>query len=399
MKTKYSTDTNPVALKATNYLFDGLASPQRFEKITETPFSMIDGALGDAYTASCMFHYTKNELWWDLFIERVALLVKALQTYRFDYEGLLGGLSGLAYVLQISRRNDDEFSNAIASLQNRIITLAERRLWNLHNDIGTKRDDYDFSLGLAGTAYYLFTAGGEGLPLAKRICDEFATRTVSSFPASFWTCSQDIDKTMVENFPELSAGMRDLGFAHGLGSVIFTLKQGYRVFNNENYIQAAKTLCTVFVDDIHMHNREGISYYQTPSPLKGVDTNSQIARQAWCYGTPSLEIAVSGEQILEEKIYSSLTYDQSYFDPKTGDFDEMGVCHGVAGRQYIANRLSLKTGAGWKDTIDSHISDFIDKDLADADLSFWHGAGGTLAVHNAHVFDCDYAPALTILGI
>ncbi|MDK8536656.1 lanthionine synthetase LanC family protein [Corynebacterium propinquum] len=383
---------------ATRHLFEGLNSRRRMELIEHTPFSMIDGVLGDAYTISSIYHYTQDDSWWNLFLKRIQALIDVLRSHRFDAEGLLGGLSGLAYLLHVSKRSDGEFNNAISSLADRITTLAERRMWKVRNSIGVSREDYDFSTGLAGTAHFLFSVGGQGYPIARKICDGFLERARQPFPDSFWTCAGDLGERMIENNPRLSSGMRDLGFAHGISSVITTLKRGFGVFREKEYLDAAEKLCDHFIDDLQRHNNQGISYYEYPFQLDKGKSLSPLSRQAWCYGLPGLQVAIAGIPTLEEKIYSLLDYPDSYLDPVAGDFDGMGLCHGIAGRQYVSDQLSLPASESWLDGMKLHIRGFLGGDPLSTNLSFWEGIGGTLAVMSAYEKEINYAPALGVLG-
>ncbi|MCQ9344099.1 lanthionine synthetase LanC family protein [Corynebacterium kozikiae] len=396
MTTIHSTEPTMMAI---DYLYSGLTSPKRVKVVGKSPFSMIDGNLGDAYTASTMFHYTNDERWWEFLIDQVSSLTSLLRKNRFDQEGLLGGLSGLAFLLNRSKRNDSDFKRAIDSLLGRINTLTERRLWTVHNSIGVKRENYDFALGLSGTAHFLFSIGEKGLPLAKKICDEMADRSKDCFPDCYWTCANDLDSSMVENIPGLVSGLRDLGFAHGVSSVINTLKCGYQVFNENRYLHAAEEICEIFVENIKQNDGQGISYYEIPSPLQETPLSSPLARQAWCYGIPSLEISIAGLRTLKENIYSCLEYPNSYFDPIEGHFEDMGLCHGVAGRQYIADKLQLPVGGTWQVDMRKHVDSFLTRHQTETDLSFWHGIAGTLAVTVAIDSKMSYAPAMEVLGV
>lgn len=392
--------TNDVSVIA-DQLFTGLSSKQRRSVIERTPFSMIDGAMGDAYTASCMYYYTQDEKWWNLLLSHTEMMVDTLRTHRFDQEGLLGGLSGIAYLLNASKRSSEEFVSAVQGLTGRITVLVERRMLSMSNRVGVRREDYDFAQGIAGTAHFLFSVGEAGFATARRICDWFAQMSTRSFPENFWTSSIDLDEDMIRQNPELNAGMRDLGLAHGIGAVIATLKKGYEVFQDPRYLTAAKHLCDAYIVNMATHEGKGISFYETPSfdgELSEV-IPSPIARQAWCYGTPSMEVAIAGCPELEHQIYSTLSYGEDYFDPDLGHFNEPGVCHGIPSRWYIAEKLNLPCGDNWKSEMQQQINDFLHKDANESDLSFWHGIGGTLAVWFAAETTKTYAPALEILGV
>lgn len=395
-----STTRTPIALEHLDaHLFEGLSSDHRTERISHSPFSMIDGALGDAYTASALYHATEDQKWWDLLMNRVSTLVEVLRTRRFDQGGLLGGLSGMAYLLTVSRRNEEEFSNALSRLNSRISTLAERKLWDLHRSIGKRREDYDYAVGLAGIAHYLFVADEQYRGLAKQICNEFAELSLQPLPHSFWTGAADLDPAMVKHTPELGNGMRDLGFAHGIAGVVAVLKVGHKVFEDPSYLTAATRLMDVLVADIAKHNHSGLSYFQTPSPASNPPRPSTKSRQAWCYGTPSAEISAAGCQLLEQQLNSSLVHGKDYFDPQLGSFNDSGLCHGVAGRQYLADQLGFAASASWLEHVENQITHFLSGPSTGVDLSFWHGIGGTTAVWAGRESSHGYAPALTILGV
>lgn len=395
--------TTPHAVSTLEYLeshlFTGLTSDARSKQIRNTPFSMIDGALGDAYTASCLHHVTEKPKWRELFETRIGQLAQVLRTHRFDQEGLLGGLSGMGYVLLASRRDDADFSNALASLTARIETLSERRLWQLSKRVSKRREDYDHALGLAGTAYFLFYRSGPALQIAESICQKFSELATRDMPESFWTCATDLDPAMIAHAPEASNGIRDLGFAHGIAGVVATLRRGYEVFGNQDYLDAAERLCQTLINDVAHHGGEGASYFQLPHVDADQEHPAVKARQAWCYGVPGIEIAVAGCRPLEHAVQQALRRGDDYFDPQLGAFDDGGLCHGIPGRRYLADRANLPSSPGWDRRINAQVEVFVNHPPTETDLSFWHGIGGTLSVWSAVQRDGEYAPALSVLGV
>lgn len=379
-------------------LYSSLTTNVRCAEISQTPFSMIDGALGDAYTASSFYYLTEDDKWWDLFTSRVSLLAEVLRNQRFDQAGLLGGLSGMAYVLAMSRRSEGEFTQALSSLNTRITDLGTKQLWNLHSSVGKRREDYDYAVGLSGIAYYYLAAGHSHIPLAQKICDEFTELSRQPLPNSFWTDASDLDPAMITQTPELGSGMRDLGFAHGIAGVIAVLNMGYHYFGKSDYLTAATALMDVVVKDINEHDNLGPSYFQTPHPVNGHPYPSLQARQAWCYGTPSVELAAAGNSQLQQQLNMSLIHGDDYFDPHLGYFNESGLCHGVAGRQYVADQLRLPMANSWSDDLDQYIHEFLSETSDHKDVSFWHGLGGAAAVWAGKHSQRGYPPALTILG-
>lgn len=389
----------PTLMRLEEKLFIGLSSRERKDQVTKHPFSMIDGSLGDAYTASCFYHITGDDKWWKLLLEQTGTLASYLRSVRFDEGGLLGGLSGMAFVLQASRRSEEDFSNALAGLNTRIHYLVDKKLWNLRSEVSKRRQDYDYAVGVTGIAYWAFFMGGKHLALAEKICRQLVDLVQEELPGCFWTAASDLEPDLLVQLPETNKGLRDLGFAHGICGVIRLLQLASETFNDASFETAADKLFSVLLNDIAFYSGTGVSFFETPLAAGEPKNPSHKSRQAWCYGLPSVELAAFGSQHRQQCLDQVLNLQEDYLDPQQGFFDETGICHGIAGRQYLADQLGSLCGEYWKTDLHSQIHAFLDLPCSESDLSFWHGIGGSASVWAGMHDDKNYAPALAILGI
>lgn len=375
-----------------------ITSEERNALVEQTPFSLIDGYLGDAYTAASFAAVYDSEEWREIFLQRIELLIEVLKYQRFDDATLLGGLSGLVFLLSTSRTVPEEFGSAIEVLTRRIRDLSDRKLRLLDEQVSMRRSHYDYASGVAGVAYLGLSCESDRMrDYATKIVQKLAEYALGDFPENFWTAANDLDEQLIDRMPQASRGVRDLGFAHGIGGVLRVLALASDGEKGGDYEQAFSNLYQQLLRDIERRNYEAVGYFDLPDEGGDAAIRTPNARNAWCYGLPSVELALSGRPEGQE-LTAILKPNASYLQPADGGFNGLGVCHGIAGRIYLADKLGTSYGDQWDSGIASQVTEFVSGGRAPECLSFWHGMGGTLSVIAGREAS-RYPHQLSILGV
>lgn len=385
-------------------LYEDLSSPAWRGRATACPFDIDTSVLGDAFTSLSMLHHTSDTRWAALLNQQVSELTDTLYAMPFSRLGVMDGIGGLLLALSIADTYPgavDISTDTVAALESRLTRLAEDAMGRLRSGIGASFWDYGYGTGLAGLAHHLFVLG-RAPRLAQRICDLFADMAESSFPEGFWTPAAELSAETVEAYPELMFGERDLSFGLGVTGIISVLNDAHRNTGNERYLDAASLMLSEVIEDLGHYGGAAISRFQVPSCTGTSVSPTDAEGHTWFSGLPALEMAVAGSDRLTDEFYPSCQPDDAYLDATSGNFDSIGLCHGLAGRLYLADVVGLEEASTWATDLEGALHRYVELDRDDphrVSADFWDGAGGAAAVWFGRTGADGHAPALRVLGV
>lgn len=387
-------------------LYLDLMGVQRWDEAPVSPFDMDEGLLGDAYTACAVFWSTQEQRWLDLAQSKVDSLVEVMREVPVDFDGLLGGHAGLAYLFQASGTELRAPESFLPVLDRRTEAYSTVTMGRVFTDGQIDRRRFDYARSLAGVAHLKLQVP-ETVSQAVRICRFLADLGQRPFPGPFWSPRGDLGDEVIHAFPDLAFGGRDLGFQSGLAGVISVLLEAAVVTGEEEYRGIAADLTRQALDDLASHGGAGTSRYQRPPFHRGA-RDAPVAPFTWAEGVPGLQLAVSWDAALDRQVKDALRYTDEYFVPELGGFSRPGLTDGVAGRLYLADEVKLPSYPGWVPYLDrvleGYVADRSEHAGGRPGPGFLTGIGGVVAVllgHRSRYRGGDgrgHAPVLSVLG-
>lgn len=391
-------DLRSSAAGLTDVLYRDLTDPTRREQAEIAPFARATGSLGDAFTASCLFHATEAPRWKGLFEKLVGQLAEAVHTRRTDRAGLSNGLTGLLLLLDTADERMTVPPGLQDVLEHRVTVLADQLIIRVRSGFGADRLDYSFSTGLSGIAHRLMVARRDRR-LVERICDLFAELAAKPFPDSFWTSTAALPWAVASREAVLTFGARDLSFGMGITGVVSILRRAAAVLHVVRYRNAASLLLDEITRDIDCHGGHGMSRFQSVPAPGAAPLPTAAEGHSWNVGLPGVELAVADDERLMDQLYPHIRYGEEYVDPVAGCFDSPSICSGVAGRLYLADIAGLSDDPRWEMFLKTSLEDYMSRGAGDVpDPGFWEGYGGAVAVWLGRKGGRGYAPVLKVVG-
>ncbi|MDO4686558.1 MAG: lanthionine synthetase LanC family protein [Corynebacterium sp.] len=383
---------------------------------SENELNINTGSLGAAYFAASMAEIDESRDWQQLLSLQLNSIFKALGLNSYPHAGMLGGLTGLAFLLQTSRQRPEEYASALRKLEGRILYHLDKGLENLKTSIGMPRFEYDYSCGITGMLYHFQQFrpdAAEQQLVVDRALQYLIDTAQSGFNNFFWTPSVAVPEEVIEQEPKAAFGILDFGQAHGICGVLGLLLAHQRQTQLEDIETAIEAIIDAAAYGYETSIVPGIPYYLCGHPEVNAwfgDGSSDysagpLARNGWCYGLPILE-AYSAKYGIELPNGMSMSFDSPEFqDPNLGVFNEAGLCHGIAGRMALNYLIHKPIPDTWWTLAEQLLDDFNQAHdegttgKLTIDHGFWDGVGGLIVVVEAIRQAKPLPKQLQILGL
>ncbi|MDO5077199.1 lanthionine synthetase LanC family protein [Corynebacterium sp.] len=373
------------------------------------------GSLGKAYAAAAMAALDDSYDWDHVVLTHLNGIFASLGGNSYHHAGVLGGLTGLALLLQSAKSSPEEFAGALHKLESRMLRHVQEGLERLRRDVGMPRFDYDFAIGLTGQLYY-FTLFPPAEPnnqnLVREATEFLAQVATSDFEDFFWSPSISVPPEVIQQEPKAAFGILDFGQAHGIAGVLGLMLLKLQTDDREIVEPAIAPLLAALVRGYDASIVPCLPYYLCGHPSSaawwgpGAETPhpGPAARNGWCYGLPMVE-AFWWAYGLDIPDRIKMSFDApTYLDPASGGFDEPGLCHGLAGRMSLNYLVGKPIPGAWWERAEQFMAELAEKEgayAADSDhkWGFWDGVSGLHVVMHAIASGQPLPKQLQILGV
>lgn len=366
-------------------------------KSPRAAFDMDQGYLGSGYLAACMMELDDNYPWQDCLEYHVNQIFLSLTRESYPHSGLLGGLAGFTHLLRHLHCLDGSYSRACNKLEARLVTHLENQCLEIKRGTGVDRYTYDYAIGLCGILYHFAcfpkddqvtqTAIREALKLVDAICD-------SDDMWDLCTPPRFIPDDILRSYPPTMFGILDLGQAHGVTGLLGTLL----AYKNDNLESAISRVLKLIVQSVCESESPTMPYYLLNSRVIQSTSGDLIcgppARNGWCYGIPMVEALLKSYTVETNSDLEDCFLSVNNRNPKIGQFDNAGICHGIAGRQAISYIVDQDIDADWVQLAERYLSNLNKKNWG-----FWDEVGGLLVVNTAIAHNKPMPRFLSLLGI
>ncbi|WJZ01867.1 lanthionine synthetase LanC family protein [Corynebacterium freiburgense] len=399
-----------ITLNTSDLLFVKLENDSFGQTKSADPLDINSGYLGAAYLAASMAQIDDSQDWRQVTMKQLNHIFKQLGASKYSHGGMLGGLAGLALLLQTSKQDPAEYVGALHKIETRLLHHVRCSLEKLQTSIGMPRFDYDYAIGLTGILYYF-----ELFPPAEREQQELITGALqylvgvakSSFDEFFWTPSIAVPHEVVQQEPKAAFGILDFGQAHGISGVLGLFLAHVQRTKDHSVQEAIPGLLAALVRGYDTSIVPGIPYYLCGHPESESWLNDEpvgfgsgpTARNGWCYGLPILEIYMANYGLAIPKRLELSFTSPEYVDPRTGGFDGPGLCHGIAGRMALNYLMRKPIPDIWWERAEQQLQALNDVENSGLDFGFWDGIGGLQIVVQAISQSKPLPKQLQILGL
>lgn len=388
----------------------------RTESASREPLGINDGSLGRAYSAAAMAAIDDSYDWTRLTDWHLNCVFSSLGTNNYVHAGILGGLTGLALLLQSVKTSPEQFAGALDKLEHRMLRHVRRNLEQLQQNVGMPRFDYDFAIGLTGSLYYFTLYPPAAAPcqqLVREATEFLAQVATSDFEDFFWTPSIAVPAEVIQQEPRAAFGILDFGQAHGITGVLGLMLAKRGTDDRSGVEPSIAPLISAIQRGYDAAIVPSLPYYLCGHPSCDGDSEQDIehyvpgplARNGWCYGLPMLEVywRVYGLEIPDR---IKMSFDApSYLDPASGAFDGPGLCHGLAGRMALNYLMGKPIPGSWWEHAENVMGalaqefEVSDGAIPEAEFGFWDGMFGLHIVMHAIASAQPLPKQLLILGV
>ncbi len=277
---------------------------------------------------------------------------------------LFGGTCGLASVLLQLSKQDERYTNTLASLNTQICQQVRDTPWQRGLASGIAASDYDIISGAAGVFAYLVTleVPTDEVLGAIRILVQYLIWLADSDnqePRERWYIAPQWLSTDDER-QQYPNGNLNCGLAHGIPGPLAALSIAWNVGYRFAGLREAIVSLSQWVLRHQMADEWGINWpymvpFSVPEAANGLPWLP--ARAAWCYGAPGIAralwlagVALDDETLRQRAIEAMETVLRRPIVAR--GMASPNLCHGIAGLLQICLRFAHETG---NETIRQHI--------------------------------------------
>ena len=278
-------------------------------------------------------------------------IVLSIKTYGIKNPSMFSGISGI--LLGIDGLDPDhlKYPKLKGNLKKVLLGSVEEKL-NLLADKEVEMTDYDIIEGLSGTSLYLLTQDDdESLHWLTRILNYLVSLTDERFgyPNFHISSRNQFTEEEAKLYPD---GNFNLGMAHGIAGILLVLsKSMLKGITVPGQAIAIEYIVDFLIKNSIVKNQKIIwpAMLTLENYLTNTKTDVVENRDAWCYGTPGVAVALlyAGKALEREDIidFSSQSI-RSIYSKEEGLFSAT-ICHGYSG--LLNTLLTFKKELGTSD--------------------------------------------------
>lgn len=372
---------------------------------TAEAFDIDRGHLGAAYICACLQKLDESRDWKAKCHEHLGQIFLEISKNPYPHAGMLGGLTGLAFLLRAIGDENGDYQNASTKLERKLRQHLKEQTDELEHGVGANRFTYDYALGISGTLYCYTIFSPREQETVETI--ERATRVLEQKinlrdEGGLWTSPVDIPQELVATNPKSVFGILDLGQAHGITGVLTALLAAGKT-PRSNSIQALIQILTLSAE---RSMTLGVPYYLNLDPKQLMESQlfpfqpkaieaSSPARNGWCYGIPMLEYLDKSYNLNLPNEIASAYQSTANTNPNIGEFSGPGLCHGIAGRLAINYELKNQIPEAWFELAEQ----FLKRSSVTSEWGFWDGIAGLHIICSAIHKSVPLPPPIRIIGL
>lgn len=225
-------------------------------------------------------------------------LAPYLQKHQYNHS-LFGGLSGIAFSMDIASQNDRNYQNILNNIDDVIVNEIENKMNQILQE-PLNPLNYDTISGLAGTGRYLLNrvdANDTNVKALKRILTYFKDIQYSQ---NSWVVPQE-SQFLESDKNYFTEGNINLGLAHGvLGPMSLFALSVIKGITIENHQQILKDMYQFIMDEKFCSNDRWLQRYDLISERN----HFNYIRNGWCYGNTGVmtTLFLIGQALQDDKI-------------------------------------------------------------------------------------------------
>lgn len=308
-------------------------------------------SLSDGIPSLCILYGELNEQYpedgWDIkaheYIKKIGQL---LEENPHSILSMFSGVSGIGLAAVCLSKNGTRYRKFINTINEIIKECLEEHLNYLKSKSSLDMYDYDAISGISGVLNYCMLFKDEMnkeinliLEYIIELCED---KDIMGIKLPGWYIKTEEQLTEKEK-STLTDGCFNLGLSHGVPSLLVNLcnaeKLNIRVKGQYEMIEKiSKFLFNYGIDE-----KEGYGWDYTISLndyKKGI-RNSEIGRDAWCYGTPGVaySLFLAGETLNNKEYMNYAIESMKIAGRRLKGAMSPTFCHGYSGIAYISNKF------------------------------------------------------------
>jgi lantibiotic biosynthesis protein len=301
-------------------------------------WSIAEGDAGIALLAHYAATCTADQSWTQVAHRLIRGAVLDVQQSGATQPGLLDGLAGLGFVVDLAADGGDRYQRLLASIDNTLATFVASQ-----SDSPSGTRDVDPITGLPGVGLYFSQRAERHGQLATltRLTELLLGERPEDAPAQWFTPVSDIPTDALrDQFPR---GYLNCGMAHGIPGILAALARAWRCGVRAPGLQNAITNTATWLLAHRVDDGYGMNWPVGISPDRPTAQHAPT-RTAWCYGSPGVACALWASAVALgrddwRQAAGTAMHDALQRPADLQQIDSPGLCHGVAGLLQIALRF------------------------------------------------------------
>lgn len=265
-------------------------------------------------------------------------LAPYLQKHQYNHS-LFGGLSGIAFSMDIASQNGRNYQNILNNIDEVIVNEIENKMDQILQE-PLNPLNYDTISGLAGIGRYLLNrvdANDTNVKALKRILTYF--KDIQYSPNS-WVVPQE-SQFLESDKNYFTEGNINLGLAHGvLGPMSLFALSVIKGITIENHQQVLKDMCQFIMDEKFCSNDRWLQRYDLISERN----HFNYIRNGWCYGNTGVmtTLFLIGKALQDDEIIqTSKKVMLQVVNDKDENLISPTICHGLSSQILMLTTMNL----------------------------------------------------------
>ncbi|HHV8921615.1 TPA: lanthionine synthetase C family protein [Staphylococcus aureus] len=265
-------------------------------------------------------------------------LAPYLQKHQYNHS-LFGGLSGIAFSMDIASQNGRNYQNILNNIDDVIVNEIENKMAQILQE-PLNPLNYDTISGLAGIGRYLLNrvdANDTNVKALKRILTYFKDIQYSQ---NSWVVPQE-SQFLESDKNYFTEGNINLGLAHGvLGPMSLFALCVIKGITIENHQRILKDMYKFIMDEKFYSNDRWLQRYDLISERN----HFNYIRNGWCYGNTGVmtTLFLIGQALQDDKIIqTSKKVMLQLVNDKDENLISPTICHGLSSQILMLTTMNL----------------------------------------------------------